>query len=377
MMQAHYPLQALLYSVAVHRMLRWRQPGVRPAAPPRWRAVPLRPRDGRAADPAGRRRALRRLQLAAARGAGGRAVRPAGRGAAVRAAAEQAAGSDVLLAYGTTGLLAAFNAAGVLDAPDVRTAQTIGRIGREPEERVVLALALAVRALRSGSVCIDLRTVSTLAFDESEAGIDLSSLPWPDPDGVAGPGGGQRPRRRRLRSTGRPPAAAGQRPALPRALLAPGGAGPPGSSSTASSPNRRTSIANGSRPRSTGSSREPDAAQSTDRQQLAAAVSALGRVTVIAGGPGTGKTTTVARLLALLTDQPGPPPRIALAAPTGKAAARLAEAVRGGGLEARRPRIVSGSATSRRRRCTGCSAGCPGRGRGSAMTRTTSCPTTW
>ena len=52
-------------------------------------------------------------------------------------------------------------------------------------------------------------------------------------------------------------------------------------------------------------------------------------MTVIAGGPGTGKTTTVARLLALLTDQPGPPPRIALAAPTGKAAARLAEAVRG------------------------------------------------
>ena len=99
----------------------------------------------------------------------------------MRAAVEQAAGSDVLLAYGTTGLLADFNAAGVLDAPDVRTAQTIGRIGREPDERVVLALALAVRALRSGSVCIDLRTVSTLAFEESEAGIDLSSLPWPDP----------------------------------------------------------------------------------------------------------------------------------------------------------------------------------------------------
>ena len=48
---------------------------------------------------------------------------------------------------------------------------------------------------------------------------------------------------------------------------------------------------------------------------------------MLAGGPGTGKTTTVARLLALLADQPGPPPRIALAAPTGKAAARLQEAV--------------------------------------------------
>jgi exodeoxyribonuclease V alpha subunit len=66
----------------------------------------------------------------------------------------------------------------------------------------------------------------------------------------------------------------------------------------------------------------------TDSQQLAAAVSALGRVSVLAGSPGTGKTTTVARLLALLRDQPGPALRIALAAPTGKAAARLEEAVR-------------------------------------------------
>jgi exodeoxyribonuclease V alpha subunit len=64
-----------------------------------------------------------------------------------------------------------------------------------------------------------------------------------------------------------------------------------------------------------------------DRQRLAAAVAALSPVSVIAGGPGTGKTTTVAALLTLLADQPGPTPRIALAAPTGKAAARLTEAV--------------------------------------------------
>src|SRR4029450_11100311 len=66
----------------------------------------------------------------------------------------------------------------------------------------------------------------------------------------------------------------------------------------------------------------------TDNQQLAAAVSALGRVSVLAGSPGTGKTTTVARLLALLRDQPGAALRIPPAAPTGKAAARLEEAVR-------------------------------------------------
>jgi len=64
-----------------------------------------------------------------------------------------------------------------------------------------------------------------------------------------------------------------------------------------------------------------------DRQRLAAAVAVTRWVSVITGGPGTGKTHTVARLLKLLYDQPGPTPRIALAAPTGKAAARLQESV--------------------------------------------------
>ena len=69
------------------------------------------------------------------------------------------------------------------------------------------------------------------------------------------------------------------------------------------------------------------------QQRLAAAVAALRPVTVLAGGPGTGKTTTVAKILALLRDRPGAPPRIALAAPTGKAAARLQEAVREAGVD--------------------------------------------
>jgi len=68
----------------------------------------------------------------------------------------------------------------------------------------------------------------------------------------------------------------------------------------------------------------------TDWQKIAAATASLKRLCVITGGPGAGKTTTVVRLLALLISQTGSarPPRIGLAAPTGKAAARLQEAIR-------------------------------------------------
>lgn len=61
--------------------------------------------------------------------------------------------------------------------------------------------------------------------------------------------------------------------------------------------------------------------------QLAAVVAGCSRaLTVICGGPGTGKTTTVAKLLSALLHN-NPNLRIAIAAPTGKAAARLGEAL--------------------------------------------------
>ena len=72
-----------------------------------------------------------------------------------------------------------------------------------------------------------------------------------------------------------------------------------------------------------------------DWQQIAAAIAVLKPFAVISGGPGTGKTTTVTKLLALLVEQGGAatPPRISLAAPTGKAAARLSESIKEKKLE--------------------------------------------
>ena len=69
-----------------------------------------------------------------------------------------------------------------------------------------------------------------------------------------------------------------------------------------------------------------------DRQALAAATALRHNLVLVTGGPGTGKTTTIARLLVLLAAQAmhvdKPAPRIALAAPTGRAAERMADSVR-------------------------------------------------
>jgi exodeoxyribonuclease V alpha subunit len=233
-----------------------------------------------------------------------------------------------IVVQSASGLLSVFNAAGILNPADVHTAETACRIGHETDETVRLALALTVRALRNGSVCIDLRTVRGTAFDEAEAAVDITALPWPQPDewiaackasplvadGADQPGG----KPLRLASGLLYLERYWQQEELVRVQLQRRFAAPPPEID---------------KPRLSAAlqrlfDHEGLAADEQDRQQLAAAVSALGRVSVLAGGPGTGKTTTVARLLAILRDQPGPALRVALAAPTGKAAARLEEAVR-------------------------------------------------
>jgi exodeoxyribonuclease V alpha subunit len=80
-------------------------------------------------------------------------------------------------------------------------------------------------------------------------------------------------------------------------------------------------------------------AREGDRQARAAAVALLRSLLLVTGGPGTGKTTTITRVLLLLVEQArranASLPRIALAAPTGRAAERMAESLRAANTQLR------------------------------------------
>ncbi len=75
----------------------------------------------------------------------------------------------------------------------------------------------------------------------------------------------------------------------------------------------------------------PGTAHQGDRQRLGASMAVLRPLSVLSGGPGTGKTWTVKKVLALLREQwqaaGGGDPTVALAAPTGKAAVRMLQAI--------------------------------------------------
>ncbi|WP_148573239.1 exodeoxyribonuclease V subunit alpha [Nocardioides caldifontis] len=211
---------------------------------------------------------------------------------------------DRRLALRATGLLHDHNAAGVLTAADVHVARRLGRLAGEDDEEVLLAAALAVRAVRSGSVSLALDRVAEVAPE----------LPWPDPDRwaatvSASPLAGSALRvedgllylDRYWREESQVVAALEARAAAPP-------------------PEPGTRLPQGLEAYFPGDS-------FTD-QRGAAEAACRQWTTVMTGGPGTGKTTTVARLLGVLLSQSDEPLRIALAAPTGKAAARMAQAVR-------------------------------------------------
>src|SRR5436190_19328255 len=81
----------------------------------------------------------------------------------------------------SAGTLRAFNEARILAAADVHVALRLGQLASEEDERVLLAAALAVRAPRLGSVCVDLATISATAGADLDAATDPQTLPWPEP----------------------------------------------------------------------------------------------------------------------------------------------------------------------------------------------------
>lgn len=237
---------------------------------------------------------------------------------------------DSRWALAATGVLRDWNVAGVLDAADVHIAVRTGQLVGEKDESVLLAMALTVAAARDGSVCIDL----------ADPAVIPEGVSVPEPSAwIAAV------RQSRLTTDH------GLRVSAPRPLRLDGGL-----LYLDRYWSDEVDVADDLRAREDLPPPEvddnaltaavekffplPTAADPDEQRRQVAAVEVTRDVarsvarrwtTVLGGGPGTGKTTTVARVLAVLAELTAadgrPPLRIALAAPTGKAAARLSEAV--------------------------------------------------
>ena len=211
--------------------------------------------------------------------------------------------------------LAELNVAGVLDAADIHVAARLGGLVDETSTDVRLAVALAVRAARLGAVCVDLATLPSPAELAEDPEVTLM---WPEQATWL-----ETVRRSALTSRG-VLRLEGSLLYLDRHwreekqvcddLLARLAVRAPEIEETPLGEALERMFP-------PGWEEQRDATERATRQWT----------TVLTGGPGTGKTASVARLLAVLSEQHevvvGRPPRIALAAPTGKAATRLQESV--------------------------------------------------
>ena len=315
-----YPLQALLYATVLHRFLRWRLPGYDPERH-LGEVLYLYVRGMCGPDTPDRRRGpVRRVHLAGARAARRRALRPPRREGGTAHDRALRADRRARLAAGPRAQRRAGRSAG-------RVQRRAAADGRRPPRRrpgrcrsaarttnaCCWRWRLAVRAVRRGSVCLsldDVRGGGAGAALAGRGGVGRRRTPL-HPGGRTACCGGTRhrggllylDRYHRMETQVRDDLVARVHAA------APGGRRGP------------------ARPRRCGGC----AASTPATQQVGAAEAAVRRwTTIVTGGPGTGKTTTVARMLALLADQAvarGVRLSVALTAPTGKAASRLQEAV--------------------------------------------------
>jgi exodeoxyribonuclease V alpha subunit len=198
----------------------------------------------------------------------------------------------------------------------------IERLSGRADAPLALAAALVVRQLEEGGVCLDLRAHANAALPQDVSGTQPGFEDWAGrlrASGVVGAPGEFKPLvldasgrlylhryweyEQRLAAAIRQ--RAGEEAQFDPALAAAGLA-------------RLFPVATGS-----------GAGAATDWQRVAAFAALRKKFCVITGGPGTGKTRTAAAILSLWLEQAGERPlRVALAAPTGKAAARLQESIR-------------------------------------------------
>ena len=231
---------------------------------------------------------------------------------------------DSRVVVGADGLLADFNQAGVLDPLDVEAASTVARLCGETSDQVILGAAMAVRGTRFGHVCVRLDALREAVVVEGRSQEEVEDLPWPEPDDWAeelvsselvGDGIGEEPLvlvdgrlylQRYHRYEQQVARLIRERCAQPVRPLDPAA------------------------DQLLGELLETAPADPQHRQLQAAKLALTRKVAVIAGGPGTGKTHTVSAILAALVAAAGDrPPVVGLCAPTGKAAARLGEAISG------------------------------------------------
>ncbi len=230
--------------------------------------------------------------------------------------------------------------AGVLNAVDLAFATFVDELlgnslGRKDQQMVVLAAALASRAPQRGHVAVDLSRIAETASVDSPNPRGwkgqappprVDELPWPDP---------KKWHRRIARTLGKPVfdgVIRGSNQAL-------------GATALMVFDNDllyldryyryEAAVAKALKELAATPSPSPQAEQNLMElfpdggDQVKAARHALAhQLTVIAGGPGTGKTFTLTRILAALHESSASPLRIGLAAPTGKAASRMKEAIK-------------------------------------------------
>jgi len=238
----------------------------------------------------------------------------------------------------TTGIVDELLALGVLEVNDLHVADLLGRTwgSVDPDGLARLGAALAVRAPRLGHVCCDLAVVAAsvtaevpqVAPGRRSGEASLGDLVWPE--------------------VGRWCVALADSPMVAVAASWGDEVGPAGDrpfvlfgtrlylqrywTQEADVADRLQALAS-TEVESEGADAVADALLGGDAaadQRRAVERSLCRRLGVIAGGPGTGKTTTIAALLvAAHAARGGAPLRVVLAAPTGKAAARVNEALRG------------------------------------------------